>query len=168
MHAELSKPTTFHSSRPRLNTIQFLALRSIAKEPWDLKWGRIRWRFQGKWVYLFRRDGVRAPLGSIDGAGGRYGYDEVLKHAWDAAYELENMGFVELLTVRCCPGSLCHANDRHEFRLSRRGDSLLQKANSAPPSRAAGRMREPRLTVIDDVASRPWWRVAASRLRLTE
>ncbi|MDF8364691.1 hypothetical protein [Achromobacter anxifer] len=168
MLAELSKSTAFTSSRHRLNTIQFLALRSIAKEPWDLKWGRIRWRFQGKWVHLFRSDGVRAPLGSIDGTGGRYGYDEVIKRAWDAAYELETMGFVELLTVRCCPGSLCHANDRREFRLSRRGDSLLQKANAAPARFAAAQMQVPRHTVIDDVASRQWWRVAASWVLLTK
>lgn len=147
---------------PRLNTNQFLALRSIAREPWDMQWGRIQWRFNGKWLHLFQRYGVRAPLGSVDGIGGRCGYDDVYERAWNAAWELEGMGLVEVVTERCCSSESCHRNDRHEFRLTPRGNALLQKANAAS-------QRE-----VDDPipaglpAANPtdgsWWRKAASVL----
>lgn len=114
----------------RLNSVQFLAMRSIGKEPWNMKRDRIMWRFGRKWFHLFN-DGVRAPLSSVDGIGGRYGYDKVYDRAWDAAWELENQGLVEVFTVRCCPGTSCHLNDRHEYRLTSRGHQLLEKANTS-------------------------------------
>lgn len=125
-----SDKTSTKRQSSRLNTNQFLALRSIERESWDLKWGRIQWRFNGKWLHLFRRYGVRAPLGSVDGIGGRCGYEDVFERALDAAWELEARGMVEVFTARCCPGSSCHANDRHEFRLTPMGSALLQKANA--------------------------------------
>lgn len=146
----------------RLNTVQFLALRAIAREPWDMKWGRIQWRFNGKWWHLFRSDGVRAPLGSLQGIGGHYGYDDVLDRAWDAAYELEALGLVKVFTVRCCPGTSCHLNDRHEFRLTTRGSALLQKANATSLRADAAQTQAPDAPAISVVA--PWWHRAASLL----
>jgi len=147
----------------RLNTLQFLALRSIAREPWDMQWRRIQWRFNGKWVQLFR-DGVRAPLGSIDGIGGHYGYDDVYKRAWDAAWELDEQGLVEVVTERCCPGTECHRNDRHEFRLTPRGTALLQKANAVSQSAVANPILAGCSIPEVDVSpsGSPWWRKAAS------
>jgi hypothetical protein len=75
-----------------LNTNQFLALRSIAKEPWDMQWDRIQWRFNGTWLHLFRRDGVRALLESVDSIGGRCGYGDIAERAWEAAWELVGYG----------------------------------------------------------------------------
>lgn len=149
----------------RLNTRQFLALRSIAKEPWDMQWRRIRWRFNGKWVQLFR-DGVRAPLGSIDGIGGHYGYDDVYKRAWDTAWELNDQGLVEVVTERCCPGTACHRNDRHEFRLTPRGSALLQKANVASQRAVADPIPAEYSipAAVVNQAGGSWWRKAASLL----
>lgn len=151
---------------PRLNTIQFLTLRSIAREPWDMQWGRIQWRFNGKWCHLFRRDGVRAPLGSVDGIGGHCGYDEVFDQARDAANELESLGLVEMFTVRCCPGTSCHRNDRHEFRLTPRGAALLEKANATSLQAATGPIPVEHSipAAAMNAAGRSWWRRAASVL----
>lgn len=85
----------------RLNTIQFLTLRSIARGNWDFRLGMFEWRFNGKWSVL-RRQHDRGL------------YDR----AWDAAWELVGLGLVEMFTVRCCPGTPCHRNDRDEFRLT--------------------------------------------------
>lgn len=65
---------------PRLNTIQFLALRSIARGTWDFRLGTFEWRFNGKWVVLHRH---------LD----RSLYDR----SWDAALELEGRGLVEIV-----------------------------------------------------------------------
>jgi hypothetical protein len=102
----------------RLNTTQFLTLRSIARESWDMRIGTFEWRFNGRWVRLSRDDERNC-----------------YSRARRSASELVARGLVELVTVRCCPGTSCHANDRHEFRLTKRGNSLLQKANAT--SRAA-------------------------------
>lgn len=150
--------------QPRLNTNQFLALRSIAREPWDMQWGRIQWRFNGKWLHLFRRDGVRAPLGSVDGIGGHCGYDDIINRAWDAASELEWYGLVEVFTVRCCPGTSCHANDRHEYRLTPRGTALLQKANAARQTAVADPNPSEIPAAVVNPTGAPWWRKAASLL----
>lgn len=117
--------------RTGLTTAQFLALRSIAREPWNRHDGRLQWRFNGRWARLFEREGVRAPLESADGTGGHGGYGPVIEKALEAAYELQALGLVELATLRCCPGTSCHRNDRDEFRLTQRGQALLDKANAA-------------------------------------
>lgn len=150
----------------RLNTDQFLALRSIAKEPWDMQWGRIQWRFNGKWCHLFRRHGVRAPLGSVDGIGGHCGYDDVFDRAWDAAWALVAYGLVEEFTVRCCPGTSCHANDREEFRLTPRGVALLEKANATSQRRKSVEPTAPDVpsVPVESMNRGPWWRKAASLL----
>lgn len=147
---------------PRLNTIQFLALRSIARESWGMQWGRIQWRFNGKWCHLFRRHGVRAPLGSVDGIGGHCGYDDVFDRAWEAAYELEALRLVEVFTVRCCPGTSCHLNDRHEFRLTPRGTALLQKANATSERRNAAALpaSEAPLAPVELLHGTSWWHKA--------
>lgn len=151
--------------QPRLNTNQFLALRSIAREPWDVQSGCIQWRFNGKWFHLLRHDGVREPLESVDGIGGYGGYGRIIELAWDAAWELQGFGLVEAFTVRCCPGRACHANARQGYRLTPRGAALLQKANAANrPKLAAPRLVETP-AAIATLAGAPWWRKAASLLR---
>lgn len=144
----------------RLNTIQFLALRSIARESWDLKWGRIQWRFNGKWFHLFRHYGVRAPLGSVDGIGGQCGHEHVFDRAWDAAWELEARGMIEVVTVRCCSESSCHANDQHEFRLTPMGSVLLQKANATSLRANVDKKSATEGTPASEVTlntQRAWW-----------
>lgn len=151
----------------RLNTVQFLALRSIAGEPWDMQWGRIQWRFNGKWVHLFRRHGVRAPLGSVDGIGGHCGYDDVFERAWNAAYDLEGLGLVEVFTERCCPGTSCHRNDRHEFRLTPRGSALLAKAKATSVRANAAQKPAREVTPVPAETLHKhasWWHKAASLL----
>lgn len=150
---------------PRLNTNQFLALRSIAREPWDMQWRRIQWRFNGKWVHVFR-DGVRAPLDSIDGIGGHYGYDDVYKRAWDAAWELDEQGLVEVVTERCCHSESCHRNDRHEFRLTSRGSALLQKANAVSQRVVADATlaKHSIPAAVMTSSGETWWHKAASLL----
>lgn len=123
---------------PRLNTIQFLALRSIARGNWDFRLGMFEWRFNGKWSVLRRH------------------FDRSLyDRAWDAALELEGLGLVEVVTERCCNSESCHRNDRHEFRLTPRGSALLQKANAASQRTVAA---------VVNPADGPWWRKAASLL----
>lgn len=118
----------------RLNTRQFLALRSIAREPWDLARWRLQWRFNRKWCHLFCKEGIRAQLNSVDGIGGTGGYGDVIDEAWSAAEDLEQCGLVEVFTVRCCQGTSCHNNDKHEYRLTPKGELLLQRANAANTS----------------------------------
>ncbi|MCP1652261.1 hypothetical protein [Pseudomonas nitroreducens] len=113
-----------------LTNIQFLALRSIAREAWDLRDRRITWRFGRRWFYLFG-NGLRAPLTSATGDIGRYGYSAAFEQAWTAAWELEDLQLIEVHTNRCCPDTPCHLNDRHEFRLTVRGQALLMKANAS-------------------------------------
>ena len=132
--------------RARLNTLQFLALRSIAKEPWQMKWGLIRWKFRGRWFHLYR-DGLKTPL-DAGRSDGRSGYDDVQEKAWDAAWDLDGMGLVEVATIRCCPGTSCRLNDRHEFRLTPRGTIFLEKANAW-----SRRMTEARRTAEVSAAS---------------
>ena len=79
----------------RLNTNQFLSLRSIGREPWGLQGGHFQWRFHKKWVRLCRNDDP-------------YLY----KRASDAAWDLEKMGLAEVFTVRCCQNPFWYANDR--------------------------------------------------------
>lgn len=141
----------------RLNTNQFLALRSIAREPWDMQGDRIQWRFNGKWCYLFRRYGVRAPLGSVNGIGGHCGYNDVYERAWSAGWELEEKELVEVVTERCCHNASCNGrNDRHEFRLTPRGNALLQKANTTSQQRNTAEHPTP------EAPSVSWWHKAAS------
>ncbi|WP_149543103.1 hypothetical protein [Serratia marcescens] len=121
--------STFHDEATRLNNDQFMALRSIAREPWDIQQGRIQWHFSGKWFHLFRQYGIRASLESVDGIGGCCGFESVYEQALDAARILEGRGLVEVFTLRCCPNTPCHRNDRYEFRLTARGEKLLRNAN---------------------------------------
>ena len=102
----------------RLNTNQFLALRSIARESWNLDRYCIQWRFNGKWFYIVQRRTacIRQPLDWK--RGGHCGYEAIAKRAWVAAWEIEDRELVEVHTVRCCPGTACHNNDRHYFRLT--------------------------------------------------
>lgn len=134
----------------RLNTTQFLALRSIARGNWDFRFGTFEWRFNGKWSLLRRNLDSRL-------------YDR----AWDAAWELEERGLVEVFTVRCCPGKSCHANDTHEFRLTSRGTALLQKANAASQrtvAAASAPAEHSISSVVETPAGVSWWRKAASLL----
>lgn len=41
------------------------------------------------------------------------------------------------LGTRCCPGTSCHRSDRDKFRLTPRGNVLLQKANATSQRRKA-------------------------------
>ena len=132
----------------RLNTIQFLTLRSIARGNWDFRLGMFEWRFNGKWSVL-RRQHDRGL------------YDR----AWDAAWELVGLGLVEMFTVRCCPRTSCHRNDRDEFRLTARGSALLEKANATSLRANAARKSTsevPRLPVATLNMRVSWWRKAAS------
>jgi hypothetical protein len=86
----------------------------IARRSWDLRLGTYDWREHGKWVRL-------------SGDGDRRGYDAV----WRSAWELEALGLVELGTVRCCPGTTCHVNDRREFRPTASGGSLLETTGAS-------------------------------------
>lgn len=131
----------------RLNTIQFLALRSIARGNWDFRLGTFEWRFNGKWSVL---------RGQLD----RCLYDR----AWDAALELEGRGLVEIVTTRCCPGTSCHRNDRDEFRLTARGAALLQKANAASQRAVADPIPAEFPAAVVNPAGGPWWRKAAALL----
>lgn len=131
----------------RLNTIQFLALRSIARGNWDLRSGMFEWRFNGKWSVLRRH---------LD----RCLYDR----AWDAAWELVGHGLVEMFTVRCCPGTSCHRNDRDEFRLTPRGSALLERANATSQRRKAAEPTAPDASSVPvaSMSRDSWWRKAAS------
>lgn len=133
----------------RLNTIQFLALRSIARRNWDFRLGMFEWRFNGKWTVL-RRQHDRGL------------YDR----AWDVAWELVGLGLVEMFTVRCCPGTSCHRNDRDEFRLTARGTALLQKANATSQQRNVTEHPAPEApsVPVEPLDSVSWWRKAASLL----
>jgi hypothetical protein len=133
----------------RLNTIQFLALRSIARGNWDFRLGTFEWRFNGKWSVLRRHLDRRL-------------YDQ----AWDAALELEGRGLVEIVTTRCCPGTSCHRNDRDEFRLTARGTALLQKANATSQQRNAAEHPAPEAPTVpvELPNSNSWWHKAASFL----
>ncbi len=126
----------------RLNTIQFLALRSIARGNWDFRLGTFEWRFNGKWSVLRRH---------LD----RCLYDR----AWDAALELEGRGLVEIVTTRCCPGTSCHRNDRDEFRLTTRGTALLQNANATSQRRKAAEHTAPETPSVPVglLNSGSWW-----------
>jgi hypothetical protein len=146
---------------PRLNTIQFTALRSIAREPWDMQMGRIQWRFNGTWNYLFRRGGVRAPLSSPDGMGGQCGHEEFFEEAHDAAMDLEGLGLVEEFTIRCCPGTPCHTNDHLAYRLTQKGANALQKANAVTPP-VERKSPDPLPVAIKPA----WWRKAVAALSL--
>ncbi|MHB1371667.1 MAG: hypothetical protein ACYC4S_10850 [Rhodoferax sp.] len=133
----------------RLNTIQFLTLRSIARGNWDFRLGMFEWRFNGKWSVL-RRQHDRGL------------YDR----AWDAAWELVRLGLVEMFTVRCCPGTSCHRNDRDEFRLTARGTALLQKANATSQQRNVAEHPAPEAppVPVELLNSVSWWHKAASLL----
>lgn len=133
----------------RLNTIQFLALRSIARGNWDFRLGTFEWRCNGKWSVLRRH---------IDGC--------LYDRAWDAALELEGRGLVEIVTTRCCPGTSCHRNDRDEFRLTPRGSALLQKANATIQRRKATEHPAPKTpsAPVGLLNSSSWWHKAASLL----
>lgn len=143
-----------------LTNIQFLALRSIARESWDLRDRRITWRFGRRWFYLFE-NGIRAPLTSVTGNIGRYGYNAAFERAWAAAWELEDLQLIEVHTNRCCPGTSCHLNDRHEFRLSMRGQALLTKANASsqalPPAESASSQANSRLSRLIPRLWARWW-----------
>ena len=154
-----------NDQQPRLNTNQFMALRSIAREPWDVQSGRIQWRFNGKWFHLLRRDGAREPLESVDGVGRYGGYGRIIEAAWDAAWELQGFGLVEVFTVRCCPGRACHANDRPGYTLTPRGAALLQKANAANRPKPATPNLVETPAAAANLAGASWWRKAASFLR---
>jgi hypothetical protein len=150
----------------RLSTDQFLALRSIAKEAWDMREGRIQWRFNGKWFYV-HKDGLRTDLSAANGKGGNYGYDAIYARAWNAAFELEMLELVETSIVRCCPGTSCHANDRRQFRLTERGTALLQKAGvgfHTPKAQPETETEPVPPEVVDGDGNEVWWRKAASFL----
>lgn len=108
----------------RLTNDQFMALRSIAREPWDLQWRRIQWKFNGKWFHLDSK-GWRSALDAAYPA--HCGYGQMRDRAWDAAWGLEALGLVEISTIRCCPGTSCHLNDRNLFQPSERGAELLRR-----------------------------------------
>lgn len=136
----------------RLNTRQFLALRSIAKEPWHLSSRRVLWRFNGRWHYLYS-DGTREKLSSVRERGHeqRDGDFDLYDGAERAAWDLTFMGLVDYITVRCSPGTECHLNDRAAFQLTARGASLLAKANESSRRRVP-----PALADLPSTSS-PWW-----------
>lgn len=148
MYKDRSQDEQVAGMPARLNTIQFLALRSISRGNWDLRLGTFEWRFNGKWSVLRRQ---------LD----RCLYDQ----AWDAVWELEGRGLVETVTMRCCPGTLCHRNDRSEFRLTPRGTALLRRANETSQRRNAARHPAPEAPSLSaELRRRSWWRKAASLL----
>ena len=128
------------TSRNRLNTDQFLALRSIAKNPWQWNVGRseavIQWKFHKRWYYIFSRDhNVLIPMdGETTWGNGCYhqhnGWDDIFEKSYKARDELIERGLVQDKFIRCCPGTSCHNNDRHIYRLTERGLALIEKANA--------------------------------------
>ena len=120
--------------RERLTSTQFTALRSISKEAWDLRRGSVLWRFNGSWRRL-HVDGHRDRAGDAEWrpTPGRKFEDPLFRQVALAAWDLEAMGLIELVTVRCCPNSSCSLNDRHGFKVSDRGSALLARANASSP-----------------------------------
>lgn len=118
--------------RPRLTSTQFMALRSISKEAWDLRRGSVLWRFNGSWRRL-HVDGHRDRAGDAEWrpTPGRAFEDPLFRQVALAAWDLEAMGLIELVTVRCCPNSSCNLNDRHGFKIGDRGSALLASANTS-------------------------------------
>ncbi len=115
-----------NSTRRRLTTTEFMALRSIAREPWSEARGAIQWKFHRQWVHLHRDD--------------RWRYGSLIARAWDAAENLEKMGLVVRVAVRrCCNDPKCQEPKHDEIRLSESGELLLGKANSATPAPAVQR-----------------------------
>jgi len=149
----------------RLNTTQFLALRSIAREAWSIPQFSIQWRFNGHWFRLFRLHGVRAPLEPCSQFG-PCGYESTFERAMDAAWELEERGLVDLIaTRRCCSNDACHGEDRHEIRLTQRGEYLLQRANAISRAQKAVEPARPLIPAPSSTGVRiGWLRRAALRV----
>lgn len=132
----------------QLSAVQLLTLRSIARESWEIRSGAFEWCCNGQWVWLSR---------NVDGSW----YNKALCAAW----EFESQGFVEMATVRCCPGTSCRANDRQMFRLTTTGKDLLQATSAtirpAPPGVQQDRELENH-SVGTKAARFGWWRRATS------
>lgn len=119
----------------RLTNTQFMALRSIAREPWTHKQDNCRfsfqWKINKKWYCLY--DWKDDFLYAADGSGVRFysGAKRWSMEAWEALESLIEIGLVEDCRT-ACPNSVEDIDDWHEYRLSDRGrDFLKKKANVA-------------------------------------
>lgn len=123
------------NKHPRLNNDDFIALRSVCREPWISARGfdgTILWKFNGKW---FRVDQAEVAMSLVDDYAWSY-KGSVWARAYCALDRIEAYGLVESNIVRCCPDTDCHLNDRLTWNITERGRALLARANK-PASTAA-------------------------------
>jgi hypothetical protein len=62
---------------------------------------------------------------------------DIHESAWIAASQLAERGFVEVITVRRRPGTSCHHDNRHEYRISEHGGALQRIVNATSQKKLA-------------------------------
>lgn len=117
----------------RLSNMHFMALRSLAKEPWHRKpWlceRKLQWKINKKWCYIFNEDDTIYPMDG-DGCHLYHGDTSIWERAFDACRDLVSKGFVEEVLIHCGPDPDCHIQDRVEYRLTERGRNFVERVSA--------------------------------------
>ncbi|OFC61985.1 hypothetical protein BAE30_03260 [Acidithiobacillus caldus] len=117
----------------RLSNMHFMALRSLAKEPWYIKpWlpGRkMQWKINKQWCYIYDLDDTIFPMDK-EGCHLYHGDPSLWDRAFDACRDLVSMGFAEEELIHVGPDPDCHIQDRLEYRLTERGRNFLERVSA--------------------------------------
>jgi len=140
------------SKQSRLTTAQFLALRSIGREPWDHASGRYQWKYHREWFYI---DALQELRTDLLGTWSMFAHSGHITKAMQAAADLIDAGLAEVADL---PAAHPPHRARRVTRLTARGHSLLAMANSRSiPNRSSG-LQGPACEAV------PAWRTAAMRI----
>ena len=146
------------SKQSRLTTTQFLALRSIGREPWDHASGRYQWKYHGEWFYIDALQGLRTDL---LGTWSMFAHGNHIEKAMQAAADLIEAGLAEVVDL---PAAHPPYRVSRVTMLTARGRSLLAMANSpSAPNRSSG-LQGPACEAVPagrKAAMRIWSRVTA-------
>lgn len=111
----------------KLTNDEFLALRSIHRDPWCSRLG-VLWKAHGVWLEV-GEDGWARRAGSEDAYRWR---GELIERAHAALDLLLQRGLVQEELVPCCPDPTCHRSDYLLWTLTKRGEGLISSVYPNP------------------------------------
>lgn len=115
----------------RLQNDDFIALRSLRREPWVFENCRDLLSFEA--LTQQRRLSAYAGINVLWKQNGKWDYGDyfVGMRAIAAFVRLEGLGLASAQVKRCCPGTSCHTNDKVVCEVTQNGLDLVN-AKTAP------------------------------------
>lgn len=128
--------------RRRLTNDEFIALRSLSRDPWIGHQGfHFTWKHRRRWWRINDGMAVNHDTDKVDWLAHLPHLEVQAKAAFE---KLEAMGLAQITEQLCCPGTECHRNDRSLYTLTDAGWRLLTVLDRPSSAPVAPKVPEPK------------------------